>query len=160
MTRLKLSVILLISILIYSCSDDDGGNNDANLTYELSQTNNSGVSGNAVFTELQNGDIQLTISLNNIEADANHPAHIHYNSAEQGGGIYVDLNNIKGATQESVTVFNEDIEGNALNFNDISNLDAHINVHQNPDNLDLIAKGDIGNNVSSSSDNNDGGGSY
>ena len=160
MTRLKLLVVFLLSIFIYSCSGDDGGNEDANLTYELNQANDSGISGNAVFTELQNGDIQLRISLNNIEADADHPAHIHYNSVEQTGGIYVDLNNVKGATQESVTVFNEDIEGNDLNFDEISSLDAYINVHLNPDNLEVIAQGNIGSNIGSSSDNNDGGGGY
>ena len=168
MSKLNYSLLILLSILTYSCSDDDygsnnnSGSNDSTLSYDLTQANGSAVSGIAEFEELDNGDVQLTLSLNNVDAEADHPAHIHYNSVSEGGGIQVDLNNVEGSSGKSVTVFNQDIEGNSLSFFNISNLNSHINVHLNPDNLEVIAQGNIGSNVSSSDDddNNNGGGGY
>ncbi|MFN2262411.1 MAG: hypothetical protein ABR595_10135 [Psychroflexus sp.] len=160
MKKLKIVAILLVAIQISSCNgyDDDGYVNSDNksLSYNLNQVNSSGISGNARFIELENGDIQLKLTLNNLEAEANHPAHIHYNSADESGDVYVALENVSGSTNKSITVFNQDIEGNPLNYNNLSTLDAHINVHLSPEDLQVIAQGNIGNNASSSG----GGGGY
>lgn len=167
MSKLNFTLLILLSIFVYSCSDDDygsnnnSGSNDSTLSYDIDQVNGSAVSGKAEFKELEDGDIELTISLDNIVEDADHPAHIHYNSVSDGGDIQVDLNNVDGSSAKSVTVFNKDIEGNSLSFSDISNLDAHINVHLNPNDLEVIAQGNIGSNASSSSnDDGYGGGGY
>ncbi|MDR9400135.1 MAG: CHRD domain-containing protein [Psychroflexus sp.] len=149
--------IVFVLLLFSSCSDDDNSSQNTELTYDLVQNNSSNVSGSATFRELENGDVELVLTLNNIENDADHPAHIHYNSISEGGDVFVDLNNVQGNTSQSITTFNEDIEGNLLEFSDISFLDAHINVHQSPNNLDVIAQGNIGSNVDSSSNNDNGG---
>lgn len=159
MKHLKTISVLFALCLISSCSnyDDDGGyeNSNKSLSYNLNQVNSSGISGNAKFIELENGNIQLTLNLNNLEARANHPAHIHYNSAAETGDVYVALKNVSGSTSKSVTVFSKDIEGNTIRYNNLSNLDAHINVHESPDNLKVISQGNIGKNTGSS-----GGGGY
>ena len=161
MRFLYLTQIVFVLLLFSSCSDDDNSSQNTELTYDLVQNNSSSVSGSATFRELENGNVELVLTLNNIENDAEHPAHIHYNSVSDGGDIMVDLNNVQGNTSQSITTFNEDIEGNTLEFNDISSLDAHINVHESPDNLDVIAQGNIGSNVdSSSNDDNGGSGGY
>jgi hypothetical protein len=149
--------IVFVLLLFSSCSDDDNSSQNTELTYDLVQNNSSNVSGSATFRESENGDVELVLTLNNIENDADHPAHIHYNSISEGGDVFVDLNNVQGNTSQSITTFNEDIEGNLLEFSDISFLDAHINVHQSPNNLDVIAQGNIGSNVDSSSNNDNGG---
>jgi hypothetical protein len=149
--------IVFVLLLFSSCSDDDNSSQKTELTYDLVQNNSSNVSGSATFRESENGDVELVLTLNNIENDADHPAHIHYNSISEGGDVFVDLNNVQGNTSQSITTFNEDIEGNLLEFSDISFLDAHINVHQSPNNLDVIAQGNIGSNVDSSSNNDNGG---
>jgi hypothetical protein len=160
MRQLFLTQIVVVLLLLSSCSDDDNSSQNTEITYDLVQNNSSNVSGNATFREIENGDVELVITLNNVENDADHPAHIHYNSVNEGGDIYVDLNNVQGNTSQSITRFNEDIEGIPLDFNDITSLDAHINVHQSPDNLDVIAQGEIGINAGSSSNDNGGSGGY
>ncbi len=87
------------------------------------------MSVDATFNELQNGLVQLIIEVEGTSAGNIQPAHIHMNSAFEGGSIIVSLEDVEGATGLSITEFSSDDNGNSISFEDIEGLDAYINVH-------------------------------
>jgi len=137
------------AITMTSCGDDDDGNTTGNeVSYDLEEKSDSGVSGEIEFKELESGEIQAEISLSGTSDGGTHPAHVHLNSAALGGDILISLTPVAGATGSSVTIFSQDDNGNALTFADIDNLDAYVNIHLSSSELNVIvAQGDIGVNL-------------
>jgi len=130
-----------------SCGDDDDNTTGNSVSYDLEERSDSGVSGNIEFTELESGQIQAEVSLSGTSDGETHPAHVHLNSAALGGDILISLTPVAGATGSSVTIFDQDDNGNALTFAQIDNLDAYVNIHKSASELAVIlAQGDIGSN--------------
>jgi hypothetical protein len=153
MKKMKtLSLLLLVGFIFTACSEDDNGIGNPGpvldfISYDLGEKSDSGVSGVATFNELQNGSVQLIIEVVGTSAGNMHPAHIHMNSAFEGGSIIVPLEDVDGATGLSITEFSSDVDGNSISFEDIEGLDAYINVHLSANALGtIVAQGDIGEN--------------
>ena len=147
-----LSLLLLVGFIFTACSEDDNGIGNPGpaldfISYDLGEKSVSGVSGVATFNELQGGAVQLIIEVVGTSAGNMHPAHIHMNSAFEGGSIIVPLEDVDGATGLSITEFSSDDNGNSISFEDIEGLDAYINVHLSANALGtIVAQGDIGEN--------------
>lgn len=142
--------ILIISVLavtVMACSSDDDppvnlpvftGNSEE---YSLFSKSDPGIDGTVIFAERDDGVTVITIELNGTVAGGDHPAHIHGNTAAEGGGIVIDLTNVDGASGISVS------EVSSESYNNLINFDGYINVHLSPSDLGtLIAQGDIGQN--------------
>jgi Cu/Zn superoxide dismutase len=132
----------------------DVGNNaltGEKLSYNLQELNSSGVSGTITFEERKSGFTLATIMLNGTPADGNHPAHIHANSLETGGGIVINLNNVDGNTGKSVTNIEKNNADEVVTYDALIDFDGHVKVHLSPENLaTVVAGGDIGSNGSGS----------
>lgn len=140
-------IIAFAAFTMTSCGDDDDKTTDNNVSYNLDEKSDSGVSGDIEFVELENGKIQAVILLSGTSSGNTHPAHVHMNSAALGGDILVSLTPVAGATGSSVTIFDKDDNGNSITFAQIDNLDAYVNVHKSASELNVIvAQGDIGTN--------------
>ena len=151
MTKNFLKIFMLLSVFMtitmMSCTDDDNlpGHN---VKYELNEVNDSDVSGDIEFVELENGKVQIQISLSGTESGVSHPAHIHFNSAAIGGDILVSLDPVDGATGSSVTIVDQTDQGGDFNFGKVAGLDAYVNIHRSEDDLaTILAQGDIGSNI-------------
>jgi hypothetical protein len=104
-----------------------------------------GVGGTVTFWRAGSDSSLVTLDL---DADAtagsvSHPAHIHNNSAEEGGGIeyYLSAVNGSGPTGTSARKIRVPIEELAL-------FDGYVNVHQSPANMGtVVAQVDIGANT-------------
>lgn len=117
------------------------------ITYDLGEKAVPGISGSLIFAERENGKALATIMLANTPANGIHPAHIHANTALEGGGILVSFNPVNGNTGMSVTNIATYNDGSAFSYADISSLDAYVNVHLSADQLStIVAQGDIGQN--------------
>jgi plastocyanin len=76
-----------------------------------------------------------------------HPAHIHFNTAAEGGDIALTLKAVDGATGKSTTTFTTLDNGTAITYQALLGFDGYINVHMSADKLStLVAQGDIGQN--------------
>jgi hypothetical protein len=76
-----------------------------------------------------------------------HPAHIHLNTAAQGGAIAVTLGVVNGTTGFSTVTFSKLDNGAAVTFNQLLDFDGYINVHLSATELStIVAQGDIGQN--------------
>jgi hypothetical protein len=153
MKKMKtLSLLLFVGFIFTACSEDDNGIGNPGpaldfISYDLGEKSDSGVSGKATFNELQGSSVQLIIEVEGTSAGNMHPAHIHMNSAFEGGPIIVSLEPVDGATGLSITEFSSNDDGNSISFEDIEGLDAYINVHLSANALGtVVAQGDIGQN--------------
>ncbi|TXD49459.1 hypothetical protein ES045_05190, partial [Polaribacter sp. IC073] len=116
-------------------------------TYDLGEKAVAGISGNVTFSERINGEALAEIMLSGTPSGGEHPAHIHANTAAEGGGILFSFTPINGDTGMSATnlaVFND---GTAFMYADINGIDGYVNVHLSSDDLGtIVAQGDIGQN--------------
>lgn len=136
---------------------DIGGNEltGESVAYDLASIGESGVSGTATFQERENGETLVTLALEGTEEGAEHPAHIHMGAvADAPGAIAVSLSSLDGATGVSMTNVaklddTEEEEGATINYEELTDFDGYINVHESADNLEtLLAQGNIGVNAS------------
>ena len=144
-------LVVILALSLIGCSnDDDNMTMNPNLnskTYQLFEVSNSGVLGTAIFTEQNNGSVLVSLNLTGTPQNGMHPAHIHVNSAAEGGGIAVNLNSVNGATGMSETVVTQTEDGTPLSYNDLLNFDGYINIHLSATELEtVVAQGDIGQN--------------
>ena len=115
--------------------------------YTLGPVSNPAISGTATFAKRVNGQTLVTVSLDGTTAGDVHPSHIHANTAAQGGGIVIDLNDVDGATGESRTNITQRNDGTAITYDQMIDFNGYLNVHLSSTVLGtLIAQGDIGQN--------------
>lgn len=115
-------------------------------TYELFSVSDPNITGEAVFSERASGETLIEISLSGDAADSDHPAHIHMNTAAEGGGIAIDLTNVmSGVSRSSISALND---GTGIAYDELIEFDGYINVHNSASDLGtLVAQGDIGQNT-------------
>ncbi|WP_051227998.1 hypothetical protein [Gillisia sp. JM1] len=158
MKKIKLFSLLFIStILFVNCSNDDDAMQEiiveeptatANTkSYNLSSVADPNISGTVTVTEFSDNSIQLDLNLQNTPSNGVHPAHVHFNTAAEGGDIAVSLEAIDGNTGKSSTNFTTLDDGTAISYSEFLNFDGYVNVHLSPEDLGtLVAQGDIGQN--------------
>ncbi len=116
--------------------------------YTLNEVESSGISGTATFAKRKNGFTLITLKLDGTVFPGDHPAHIHFNSAAEGGGIAVSLTNVvggKGISKTNVETLDNNSE---ITYDELIEFDGYINVHLSPIELgQLLAQGNIGSNV-------------
>jgi hypothetical protein len=116
-------------------------------TYGLGELDLMGTSGSVSFSERVNGEALATIQIINPVNGTMHPAHIHNNTALEGGGIALTFNQVDGDTGISYTNINQLDDATPFLYENIEGYDGYINVHLSPTELGtIIAQGDIGEN--------------
>lgn len=117
------------------------------ITYPLNTADVPGISGNIIFEERINGFALATIQLDGTPDGGTHPAHIHENSAEEGGGIlftFTPVNGTSGMSRSDTREGGMDGEP-TLTYANILIIDGYVNVHLSPDDLaTIVAQGNIG----------------
>ena len=151
--KMKKLFLMLFSIAaLVACSDDDDGVTPPfegeSEVFDLNAVAGSGVSGDATIIENEDGSVTVELDVDGTTEGNMHPAHIHFNSAAEGGVIAISLEPVDGATGTSTTTFSAMDDGTAITYEEVVNFDGYINVHQSADDLGtLVAQGDIGENV-------------
>lgn len=116
--------------------------------YTLNEVAASGVNGTATFARRKSGKTLITLSLTGTAAGGDHPAHIHANSAQTGGGVVLSLKNVNGETGKSATSANALNDTTPITYDELLNYNGYINVHLSAADLaTLIAQGNIGSNA-------------
>ena len=115
--------------------------------YMLASVSDPAISGTVTFTKRVNNETLAMIELTGTTSGSMHPAHIHSNSAAQGGGIVINLNTVDGATGVSKTNITQTNAGDPLTYADLIAFDGYVNVHLSSTSLaTLVAQGDVGQN--------------
>lgn len=153
-----LILLMVVPFTFMSCSKDDdgyGGTDPDNGTptelnskiYDLGSIGASGISGTAKFIESSDATLSIELDLQNTSQGGTHPAHIHVNTAAEGGGIALSLTPVDGTTGKSTTTFTALDDGTAITYQGLLDFDGYINVHLSAEELStIVAQGDIGQN--------------
>ncbi|WP_430468565.1 hypothetical protein [Winogradskyella ouciana] len=148
---LKFTIIFFITLGFTSCSLDDDGNvigpTGNSKTYALVSVDDPNIFGTARFIENSNNSTTVELELVGTPSGGMHPAHIHFNTAAEGGDIAVTLGTVDGSTGFSTVIVSELDDGNPITYDQLINFDGYINVHLSASDLGtLVAQGDIGEN--------------
>ncbi|MCC4213127.1 CHRD domain-containing protein [Leeuwenhoekiella parthenopeia] len=123
-------------------------------SYVLATKDVAGINGTALFSERMDGTTLVELTLNGTPAGGMHPAHIHANTAVEGGDIEITLGTVNGTTGMSavqVEALNGEDgtpnAGEAITYAELLDFDGYINVHLSATELGtIVAQGDIGQN--------------
>lgn len=144
-------ILILTSILCFffiNCSSDDDapaiptGNSKQ---YTITKTQFSDLSGNASFIENTNGTTTISVKLNNLVEGINIAVRLRQNTANIGGGIAINLNDIDTKTGESVTTIKKLDNGTVISYEQLENFDGYLAIEgvQNDEGV-LFAYKDLG----------------
>ena len=120
------------------------------VSYDLAAQSNDGaipdgVAGTVTFWEAGPDQTVVTLELDEgaTGASVGHPAHIHQNSASEGGPIAIYLSPIDGSGGggTSARVVNQ-------SFDELANFNGYVNIHESVENLNnVVSQGNIGANA-------------
>lgn len=157
MKTVQSNVILLLVFALFSmaCEKEDESPRVIQKAYTLNSVSDPSIQGTVTFTKESETSTLIRIELAGTTAGDVHPAHVHRNSASDGGGIAIGLNDVAGATGVSETVVTQMGDGTPINYEGLLSFDGHVNVHLSATSMStLIARGDIGSNSQASNDSN------
>jgi len=143
---------LLAASLLYLSSCNKKNDPGPQLTgqskqFALAPVSNAAISGTVTFAKRSDNATVITIQLAGTQVGGTHPAHIHANTAAEGGGIVLDFTDVDGGTGKSETVAKALNDGTPITYEELLAFDGYVNVHESESNLGtLIAQGDIGQN--------------
>lgn len=141
----KLSLVLLglvAAFVLSACSSALPSK-----SFDLAATGAGGtdVSGTATFAKVDDTTTTITVQLSGTPATGDHPMHIHEGDITPGGGIYITLTNVNGATGTSVTTVTQNNAEEAVSYEDLIAYDGYINVHLSAADLaTVVANGEVG----------------
>ncbi|MDC6350275.1 CHRD domain-containing protein [Zeaxanthinibacter sp. PT1] len=147
--------LALCFLFVLACNNDDGNDpfeetdpvNLESTTYDLGSVSNPDITGTATFTKNEDNTVTIDLALQNTPDGGQHPAHIHFNTAAEGGDIAVTLGTVDGGSGESSVTISALDDGTAISYDQLLEFDGYINVHLSADELGtLVAQGDIGQN--------------
>lgn len=147
----KLLILVLPIAIMMGCSSDDHitpiPSSQTSKSYALGSLDDNNVNGTAKFIKNEDNSITVELDFTAIPTGGMHPAHIHFNTAAEGGSIAITLGTVSGNTGFSTITFSAFDDGTPITYDELLNFDGYINVHESDSQLDIIvAQGDIGQN--------------
>lgn len=116
-------------------------------SYVLGERDVNGIDGTLLLEKRVSGETLATLMLNNTPAGGSHPAHIHANTAAEGGGILFTFNSVDGTSGMSMSNIAMLDDNTPITFEELLDIDAYVNVHLSVNDLaTIVAQGDIGQN--------------
>ncbi|WP_299665203.1 CHRD domain-containing protein [uncultured Polaribacter sp.] len=145
-------IVIAMSLLFYNCNNNDDEimlplPSGKTTIYDLGEKAVTGISGSATFIENTDASVTVVLDISGTPAGGEHPAHIHFNTAVEGGDIALTLQPVNGDTGKSSITVNALNDGTSLTYDQLLNFDGYINVHLSATELGtIVAQGDIGQN--------------
>jgi len=149
-TNFLLALFVLPIFFLTSCSNDDDAvptPQEVSKTYQLASVADPNISGTAKFIKNDDDSVTVELQLTGTPSGGQHPAHIHSNTAAEGGGIVRSLGTVDGDTGFSTITFTELDDATAITYDDMIAFNGYINVHLSDTELGtIVSQGDIGQN--------------
>ena len=135
-------------LLMISCDDDEIMNpiNPIGETkiYTLESVSDPNVFGTATFIRNEDNSTSVQLEIENLPTNADNPAHIHLNTALEGGEVVIELKPVKSG-RSNTTITHTD-EGMEITYTDLMVFNGYLDVHLSEEQPEVILKVDIGNN--------------
>ena len=143
-------IFLLLAVSIFSGCQSSSEPELRNREFLLHRANYNPVKGRITVTELGPGKMEFRINLENTAEGGLHPAHLHFGDVSEVGELALRLNDVDGATGESVTVVDDATlaDGRALTYDLFLQLDGSVKIHMNDNYFKhmVLAFGNVGKN--------------
>ncbi len=123
----------------------DEGSVPDQISYDLAAQTDDGISGTVTFWRAGPDSSLVTLNLdaNATISSVSHPAHIHNNSAEEGGEIKYYLSAVNGSAPNGTSA-----RKIGMPIEKLASFDGYVNVHESPANIgNVVAQGNIGTNA-------------
>ena len=149
--KMKYYVLPILLFLLFSCNDENAVPGPTptgqSKSYTINPVVDPTISGSIKFIENSDNSTTIEVSMTTTSENDTHPAHLHFNSAAETGGIALTLTPVAGSTGTSSTTVTQLDNGTLLSYTDFLNFDGHLNVHVSEEDLEsLIGQADIGTN--------------
>lgn len=152
--KFPLLYLFMLSITLAGCSKDSQESSQevsatpTSVTYQLNSVAKPEVSGKVTFKKIDDATTEVTLQLNGSSTDV-HVGHVHLNTALAGGPVAITLKPIECDCENSITIVTKLDNGEPISFEELSNFDGYVDIHQSESEMDvIIALGNIGKNVS------------
>lgn len=148
--KLLFSVTALF-VISSACSDTSTGLEPGDLTgeyvsYELDATGDSGLTGTLTFAERIDGFAEVTVELSEVPVEKEYSVQINSGTILQGGDLLIKLEPVD-ESGESVTTVSADAEGNTVSYEDLIEINGHLNVYSSENETEtILAQADVGGN--------------
>ena len=144
------SILLLLTVLVFSGCQTANEPEMRNSEFLLHRANFNPVKGRITVTELGPGKMEFRINLENTAEGGKHPAHLHFGDVSEVGELALRLNDVDGATGESVTLVEGATlsDGRELTYDLFLELDGSVKIHMNDNYFKhmVLAFGNVGKN--------------
>jgi len=140
-------ITLAISVLLTNCSSDDAPPvpTGQSKQYDITNTDISDITGQVNFIENTNGSTTISINLVNTVNGINNVVRLRRKTANIGGGIFLNLNNINGEDGISITTVSKLDDGTPVSYEQFTELDGYLAIGSTGNDEDtLFAFSDLG----------------
>lgn len=142
MKMFKILIILVVSLTLTNCSNDEGSEQLKSQIYQLRYVEDPSLLGKVIFTENSDGSTNIKMELNGTSTEI-HPTFIYYNSLSEGGPIAITLDPC-GCLVSNTRVTQLD-NGQSITFEELINFDGHLKVHRSENFMEtILLQGEIG----------------
>jgi hypothetical protein len=121
-----IGLLFILALVLIACPATTTPN--PSKTYNLNAVGSSGISGTAKYEKLSGTETKVTLELTGTAAGT-YPAHIHVGDIPDGGGIYISLADVNGATGKSEKTITQTDAGEAITYEQLIDYDGYINIH-------------------------------
>ncbi|MDF4221117.1 hypothetical protein PXC01_05920 [Maribacter sp. M208] len=139
-------LLILLTFSLLNCSKDDdppATPTGKNKEYNVLNTNFSDLNGTINFAENTNGSTTILVQLNNTFKGIDNPVRLRRNTANIGGGIALELNEIQGENGKSSTTISKLANGTIISYNELSEFDGYLAIEDSSTGV-LVAYADLG----------------
>lgn len=125
--------VFAVLALAFACQTPEATPELRSQTWLLHRAGYNPISGTVKVTELAPGKLEFDIQLKNTAEGNYHPAHLHFGSISEVGDLAVRLNDVDGATGNSLTIIDQARmeDGSLLTYDLLMEMNGSVKIHQN-----------------------------
>lgn len=124
-------ILTFIAASTFGCQQQEMTDTKRTVSYSMYQATSTPVRGNVIFTELEEGKVQVEISLQNTLDEVKHPAHLHFGTVKELGELAFALNSVDGSTGKSTTILDQVqlSNGEIFTFDKLYEMNGSVKIH-------------------------------
>lgn len=124
---------VMVLVGFWSCTSSTDELQVRESVYLLHRVSTTAIEGRVTFTEVNPTTVQVAITLSGTEEGMPFPAHLHFGTVTETGELAFRLNDVDGATGESITMLENQrlADGELLTYDLLQEMNGSVKIHMN-----------------------------
>ncbi|MDW3191764.1 MAG: hypothetical protein R8G66_05345 [Cytophagales bacterium] len=124
---------IVVMVGFWSCTSGTDELQVRESVYILHRVSTTAIEGRVTFTEVGPTTVQVAITLSGTEEGLPFPAHLHFGTVNETGELAFRLNDVDGATGESITMLENErlTDGSELTYDLLQEINGSVKIHMN-----------------------------